>query len=85
MNEQNSISTLEPLAKAPSPHGTSATEPAMSVTPQPESWLTWLKRTGPMVVVLALLGSVAYAGHRTGWTVPKFADLFGGSASAKDD
>jgi cobalt-zinc-cadmium efflux system membrane fusion protein len=85
MNEQNSVSTLEPAAEAPSSKGAHATAPTSLRTPQPESWLVWLKRCGPMVLVLALLGSFAYGGHRMGWTVPKFAELFGASSAAKDD
>lgn len=81
MNEQNSISTLEPLGKAsPSP-----SLPPIAERPQRETWLSWFLRVAPMIVVLGLLGGVAYVGHHTGWTMPKFADLVGGSNSAKDD
>lgn len=38
-----------------------------------------------MVLVLAFLGGFAFVGHRTGWTVPKFAEMFGESASARGD
>ena len=75
MNEQNSISRLEPFAKARGSNGAA----------DPEPWVAWLKRAGPMVLVLALLACFAYGGHRTGWTVPRFADLLGASNSANDD
>ena len=44
-----------------------------------------LVQAAPTILVLVLLAGLAYAGHATGWTVPKFADLFGESHSAKDD
>ena len=50
-----------------------------------DAGLSALKRAGPMVLVLALMGCFAFAGHRSGWTVPKFADLFEPSSPAKDD
>jgi cobalt-zinc-cadmium efflux system membrane fusion protein len=85
MNEQTSFSTLEPTANATESNGIPAVAPTLSPKPQPESWLARLKRAGPMVLVLAFLGSFAFVGHRTGWTIPKFADLFGPSSSTKDD
>ena len=36
-------------------------------------------------LLVALLIGLAWVGHRTGWTMPKFADLFGGSQTAQDD
>ncbi len=45
----------------------------------------WFRRTGPTVLVLALLGGVAVLGNRLGWTAPKFADLLGLNAAEKDD
>lgn len=35
--------------------------------------------------VLILLGGLAYAGHRTGWTLPSFASLTGKSETRHDD
>jgi cobalt-zinc-cadmium efflux system membrane fusion protein len=85
MNEHDSVSTLKPAAEAPSSIGILPTALTSLPTPRPESWLAWFKRSGPMVLVLAFLGLIAYGGHRTGWTVPKFADVFGASNSPKDD
>ena len=83
MNEQNNISTLEPLAKAkPNP----ATVAALVIpSPQRESWLAWSLRAGPTLLVLVLLGGFAYVGHQTEWKMPKFASLFGPRNSVKDD
>lgn len=47
--------------------------------------LGWLLRPVPTLLVLAALGSLAYWGHHTGWTVPTFAALAGREANAKDD
>lgn len=44
-----------------------------------------LMRTGPTILVLALLAGFAYLGHHYEWTLPKFADLFGSRNSEKDD
>jgi len=85
MNEQNSISTLEPAAKVSTSNGTLAAAPGPSPHQEPESWLGWLNRAGPMILVLSLLAGIAYVGHRTEWTLPKFANLFGASNSAPDD
>ncbi|MFO0866532.1 MAG: efflux RND transporter periplasmic adaptor subunit [Gemmataceae bacterium] len=56
---------------------------AAPVVPR-ESFRDWIARTAPTFLVVACLGGIAYAGHHTGWKVPKFEDLFGSSA-AKDD
>lgn len=45
----------------------------------------WFRRTGPTVLVLALLGGVAILGNRLGWTAPKFANLLGLETNEKDD
>src|SRR5438876_804282 len=46
--------------------------------------LRWLGRVLPSVLVVAALGSTAYCGHRTGWTMPKFSALTGESQGEKD-
>lgn len=48
-------------------------------------FVSWLLCALPTVFVLAALGGVAYWGHRTGWTIPTFADLTGGAGKEKDD
>lgn len=85
MNEQNSISALEPAAKKSAANSTVPPASTIPPPPQPDSWLAWSARTGPTVLVLALLGGFAYLGHQTGWTMPKFADLFGAQNAATDD
>ncbi len=85
MNDQNSISTLEPAAKKSAANLTVPSAPAIAPPKEPDSWLAWSMRAGPTLLVLVLLGGFAYLGHQTGWTMPKFADLFGARNSAKDD
>lgn len=85
MNEQSSVSTLEAVTKVPSSNGPLASPSTTDSTPQRESWIAWARRAGPTLLVLVVLAGVAYAGHRTGWTVPKFSELFGASNGAKDD
>lgn len=46
--------------------------------------LGFLRGTVPTVLVLALAGAVGWYGHRTGWKLPKFADLAGHKAAADD-
>jgi membrane fusion protein, heavy metal efflux system len=84
MSEQKNIDTLEPIAKKPTANSTVA--PASAIpSVQHDSWLAWSHRIGPTLLVLVLLGGFAYLGHRTGWTMPKFADLFGTRNTANDD
>jgi len=45
----------------------------------------WLRRAIPTVAVIGVLASVAYWGHRTDWTLPKFSALFGTQSPATDD
>jgi cobalt-zinc-cadmium efflux system membrane fusion protein len=45
----------------------------------------WLRRSGPTLLVLALLGGVAVWGHETGWTLPRFSSLVGLDSATKDD
>ena len=40
----------------------------------------WARRHGPTVLVLAVLGGVAYGGHRTGWKAPHLSQVFGGAS-----
>jgi len=85
MNDQNSISTLEPAAKKAAASSTVPPAPTISPPTGPDSWLAWSVRAAPTFLVLVLLGGFAYLGHQTGWTMPKFADLFGARNSAEDD
>ena len=49
------------------------------------SWLARLWESLPTLVVLAVLGGLAYWGHATGWTIPKFSELTGKEADSTDD
>ncbi len=49
------------------------------------SFLTWLGRVFPSGLVLSALGGIAYFGHQTGWTLPKFSVLVGQAQQEKDD
>jgi cobalt-zinc-cadmium efflux system membrane fusion protein len=51
----------------------------------PASWLGWLRGALTTVTVFAFLGGIAFFGHATGWSVPKFAELIGGPASQDED
>lgn len=82
MNNQN-ISVLEPATKqAPTKQ---ATTPAATSPHEQTSFFGWLGRAFPTFAVLVLLAGVAFVGHHTGWSVPKFSTLFGKSAGEKDD
>src|SRR2546423_694733 len=35
------------------------------------------RQVGPSMLVLVALAVVGYVGHRTGWKVPRFSELFG--------
>jgi len=45
----------------------------------------WLANTLPTLAILTILGGLAYWGHRTGWTVPKFSTVAGKGQAEKDD
>jgi cobalt-zinc-cadmium efflux system membrane fusion protein len=47
--------------------------------------VTWLRQSIPTLLVLAALAGLAIAGHRNGWTIPKFGELGGGHKTQDDD
>src|SRR5438132_10686900 len=47
--------------------------------------LTGLGRVLPSMLVLAALAGIAYGGHRTGWTMPKFSALIRAPQGEKAD
>jgi cobalt-zinc-cadmium efflux system membrane fusion protein len=47
--------------------------------------LRWLWGAIPAFLVLSVLAGVAYVGHQTGWTMPKFSALLGKDETEKDD
>lgn len=49
------------------------------------AFLGWLVDAVPTTLILVALGGLAYWGHHTGWTIPKFSELTGhGAAEATD-
>jgi cobalt-zinc-cadmium efflux system membrane fusion protein len=76
---------------------TSAATPARLDSPQPRtlpadapvekrgSVAGWLARSWATVLVVAGLGGLAFLGHQTDWTIPKFDNLFGTGQAATDD
>lgn len=67
--------TLPPAAQAP------AGVPARP----PQTLFARLRRGLPTFVVVLLLGGLAVVGHQTGWTVPKYSELFGNGNVASED
>jgi membrane fusion protein, heavy metal efflux system len=47
--------------------------------------LSWVRRAWPTLLVLALLGGVAYWGHANDWSLPKFSHLLGHGESVDAD
>jgi cobalt-zinc-cadmium efflux system membrane fusion protein len=39
----------------------------------------WVRRAGPTAAVVTSLAALAFWGHSTGWTIPKFSSLVGGA------
>ncbi len=86
MNETaNTVHVLEPPSTpdaTPSP----VPPPPTSAGAKPVAgFFGWLARTVPTVLVLAAMGGVAYWGHHTGWTLPKFSALAGNGPAEPDD
>jgi cobalt-zinc-cadmium efflux system membrane fusion protein len=87
MNEtSNHVSTLESgpargRPNAPGASNLSSTRP----DPNNRGSLGWLLESAPTLLVLGLICGLAYWGHHTGWTVPKFSELFSNGTAAKDD
>lgn len=57
----------------------------LAVPGRRKSWFRKLLHTAPSVVVFTLLGSLMWAGHHTGWKLPKMSALLGGEAAVADD
>jgi cobalt-zinc-cadmium efflux system membrane fusion protein len=57
------------------PSSTPAPGGSAALGPPRIGWLRLMMNWIPNVLVFALLGSVFYAGHHTGWKLPKFAEL----------
>jgi len=78
---------LNPVAVLDAPKASAqriTSPPANSGQQQDEFW-PWLRRGAPTALVLAFLAALAYWGHHSEWTIPKFSELFGGRQDAKTD
>ena len=60
-------------------------ERAPAQQPPRRGVLGWLLNSLPTLAVLLALGCLAWFGHHTGWTVPKFAELIGEAKAAEAD
>lgn len=61
-------------------------EPIVNDTPNlRHSWRSFLLESAPTILVLGLLLGLGYVGHLTGWSAPKFVELFGSQQAPKDD
>jgi cobalt-zinc-cadmium efflux system membrane fusion protein len=85
MNENvSNVNVLEAPAEPRQPEP-SAPPPEVAKTSPVGTVLGWLGRVIPTLLVLAALGGLAYWGHHTGWTIPKFSALAGNAEAEKDD
>lgn len=78
------ISVLDRPTQASGTGASKSPTPAGAPHPQ-ESWLAWLGHALPTALVILLLGGLAVVGHLTGWTIPKYSELFGNGGSAAKD
>lgn len=85
MNEQlERISVLD--RPAPGVPAAPSRQASPDSTPHArESWFTWFRRSLPTAVVVLLLGGLAVVGHHTGWTIPKYSEIFGDGAAVSED
>src|SRR5258708_2260527 len=67
----------------PTPVPTAASPPTAG-HPSSGFWL-WLWNAIPTAAVLSLLAGLAYWGHTSDWTLPKFSALVGKEAAEADD
>lgn len=86
MNESvDSMKVLEPPLPPQTPEQPA---PPAREAPRPSrvaAVLGWLGRTLPTLLVLTGLSAVAYWGHHTRWTVPKFSALTGNGHAEQED
>jgi cobalt-zinc-cadmium efflux system membrane fusion protein len=83
-DNNNSLNVLDNSAKSQT-NDSALPRPLVESPRSDDSWLAWIRRSWPTVVVFALLGGLAYYGHATGWTIPKFSKLTGKGADASED
>jgi len=66
----------------------SPTSPAVTTPAGPRrgsGFSIWLRDAIPTTAVIGLLAGLAFWGHSTDWTLPKFSELFGNRLGAADD
>ncbi len=60
-------------------------QPKRNPSNKTHAFWNWLSHAIPNVIVLSALGGLAWWGHSTGWSLPKFSELLGKSQETKDD
>lgn len=86
MNE--STSKVDTLERPPTPERVETPAPSPPEnerTGRAAAFFGWLVRSVPTALVLAALGGLAYWGHHTGWTIPKFTSLTGNGETEERD
>jgi cobalt-zinc-cadmium efflux system membrane fusion protein len=74
-------------AESPAPTGASqaAADPGRDRSAGASGPLTWATRRLPTLFVLVALGALGYAGHTSGWKLPRFSSLNGAEDHDKHD
>jgi len=69
-----------------------STQARPTAAPEIQGYASWPRRTViyvvrslPTVLLLAALGGLAWWGHQSGWSLPKFSEVTGESAAVPDD
>ena len=69
-----------------------STQARPTAAPEIQDYASWPRRTViyvvrslPTVLLLAALGGLAWWGHQSGWSLPKFSEVTGESAAVPDD
>jgi membrane fusion protein, heavy metal efflux system len=72
--------TIHPAARPMSaPAAPLAHKPALAESPPRPSKRRWLRRVASNLIIVGVLAGLAYWGHRTDWTLPKFSALLSGN------
>lgn len=79
------LSVLEPTAGLQAGKPSSSPRPEQASARTSSKFSSWLLKSGPTALVLAALAGLAFFGHHTGWSIPKFAELFGGEVKEEKD
>jgi len=73
---------------SPARHEVAAPQPAIEDKRPPSrlrAFLGWLGHAFPTMLILLALGGLAFWGHHTGWSIPKFSELTGNGVTEADD